>query len=380
MRLTHNPSFLRQAGIMIVVLAAIVAAAYVLDGARCALWAAGAGLATGVLFALFSALRSRQVMRLASEVDEVLHEGRRIDFSDYREGDLAILKNQLSKMVATLRDATMRLEKEKGALADALADVSHQIRTPLTAMSLMVPAIEKSADDAERTRTLRELERMIDRVGWLVSTLLKVAKVDAGAFRVQKVHVDAARMAHDALSPLAAALDLHDIVCTIDASEGASFTGDAAWSAEALENVLKNCMEHTPAGGSIRVEVREDALACRIRVTDTGPGIAPEDLPHVFERFYRGGQEERAERDAARDPGQGAGPREQGTEPQGRDAGGEHACTAQQGRAAARAAQGFGIGLALAQSLVSAQGGTLRASNAPEGGARFDMTFPKMNV
>lgn len=184
MRLTHNPSFLRQAGIMIVVLAAIVAAAYVLDGARCALWAAGAGLATGALFALFSALRSRQVMRLASEVDEVLHEGRRIDFSDYREGDLAILKNQLSKMVATLRDATMRLEKEKGALADALADVSHQIRTPLTAMSLMVPAIEKSTDDAERTRTLRELERMIDRVGWLVSTLLKVAKVDAGAFRV----------------------------------------------------------------------------------------------------------------------------------------------------------------------------------------------------
>ena len=213
---------------------------------------------------------------------------------------------------------------------------------------------------------------MIDRVGWLVSTLLKVAKVDAGAFRVQKVHVDAARMAHDALSPLAAALDLHDIACTIDASEGASFTGDAAWSAEALENVLKNCMEHTPSGGAIRVEVREDALACRIRVTDTGPGIAPEDLPHVFERFYRGGQAERVEQGAARDAGQGAEPQEQGT--------GERTCPAPQGRAASRSAQGFGIGLALAQSLVSAQRGTLRASNAPEGGARFDMTFPKMNV
>ena len=334
MRLTHNPSFLRQAGIMIVVLAAIVAAAYVLDGARCALWAAGAGLATGALFALFSALRSRQVMRLASEVDEVLHEGRRIDFSDYREGDLAILKNQLSKMVATLRDATMRLEKEKGALADALADVSHQIRTPLTAMSLMVPAIEKSTDDAERTRTLRELERMIDRVGWLVSTLLKVAKVDAGAFRVQKVHVDAARMAHDALSPLAAALDLHDIACTIDASEGASFTGDAAWSAEALGNVLKNCLEHTPAGGTVRVSAREDAVALRLHVTDTGPGIAAEDLPHLFERFYRG-----------------------------------------------EGSEGFGIGLPLARSLTIAQGGTLRAGNdRATGGARFDFAFPKMVV
>ena len=127
-------------------------------------------------------------MRLASEVDEVLHEGRRIDFSDYREGDLAILKNQLSKMVATLRDTGMRLEQEKGALADALADVSHQIRTPLTAMGLMVPVIENSANARTRAHPAR-LERMIDRVGWLVSTLLKVAKVDAGAFRVQKARV-----------------------------------------------------------------------------------------------------------------------------------------------------------------------------------------------
>ena len=353
MRLTRNPSFLRQAGTMAAVLAAVVAAACIVDGGRCALWAAGAGLAMGTLFAVFSEMRSRQVMRLASEVDEVLHEGRRIDFSDYREGDLAILKNQLSKMVATLRDTGMRLEQEKGALADALADVSHQIRTPLTAMGLMVPVIENSANATERARTLRDLERMIDRVGWLVSTLLKVAKVDAGAFRVQKARVDAARMAHDALSPLAAALDLHDIACVIDASEGASFTGDAAWSAEALENVLKNCMEHTPAGGTIRVEVREDALACRIRVTDTGPGIAPEDLPHIFERFYRGRQAESVEQDAARDA---------------------------KGSAASRPTQGFGIGLALAQSLVSAQGGTLRAGCAPEGGARFDMTFPKMTV
>ena len=202
MRLTHNPSFLRQAGIMIVVLAAIVAAAYVLDGARCALWAAGAGLATGVLFALFSALRSRQVMRLASEVDEVLHEGRRIDFSDYREGDLAILKNQLSKMVATLRDATMRLEKEKGALADALADVSHQIRTPLTAMGLLIGTAERTSDEAERIRALHELETLVSRVGWLVTALLKLAKADAGAIRVQARPVDAARLVRDALAPV----------------------------------------------------------------------------------------------------------------------------------------------------------------------------------
>ncbi len=115
---------------------------------------------------------------------------------------------------------------------------------------------------------------------------------------------------------------------------GTSFTGDAAWSAEALGNVLKNCLEHTPAGGTVRVSAREDAVALRLHVTDTGPGIAAEDLPHLFERFYRG-----------------------------------------------EGSEGFGIGLPLARSLTIAQGGTLRAGNdRATGGARFDFAFPKMVV
>lgn len=387
MQIAHNPSFICQAGTMLAVIAAVGVVANFADGTRCALWAAGGGAAVLAGFALCSELRFREMERLSEEVDEVLHEGRRIDFSDYREGDIAILKNQLSKMVAALRDTSMRLEQEKLALADALADVSHQIRTPLTAMELMIPAIENTADAHERTRALRELEGMIDRVGWLVTALLKLAKVDAGAFRVQHAPVNAERMARDALAPLAVAMDLHNVTCMISTekapsapapetatpsvpapetsasrtpapSAGASFLGDAAWSSEALENVLKNCLENTPEGGIIRISISEDALACRIRVTDTGPGIAAEDLPHIFERFYRGKAARRNTSEAAQvGRGKTEPPECQHPHP-----------------------QGFGIGLALAQSLVTAQGGTLRASNAPEGGARFDMTFPKLTV
>lgn len=387
MQIAHNPSFIRQAGTMLAVIAAVGVVANFADGTRCALWAAGSGAAVLAGFALCSELRFREMERLSEEVDEVLHEGRRIDFSDYREGDIAILKNQLSKMVAALRDTSMRLEQEKLALADALADVSHQIRTPLTAMELMIPAIENTADAHERTRALRELEGMIDHVGWLVTALLKLAKVDAGAFRVQHAPVCAERMARDALAPLAVAMDLHNVTCMISTekapsapasetstssvpasetsasrtpapSAGVSFLGDAAWSSEALENVLKNCLENTPEGGVIRINISEDALACRIRVTDTGPGIAAEDLPHIFERFYRGKAARRnTSKTAQVDRGKTEPPECQHPHP-----------------------QGFGIGLALAQSLVTAQGGTLRASNAPEGGARFDMTFPKLTV
>ena len=162
----------------------------------------------------------------------------------------------------------------------------------------------------------------MSRVGWLVTALLKLAKADAGAIRVQARPVDAARLVRDALAPLAGAFDLRDVACETHVDEGASFNGDAAWSAEALGNILKNCMEHTPAGGCVRVQASEDAVAFRLSVADTGPGIAAEDLPRLFERFYRGAGSE-----------------------------------------------GFGIGLALAQALVTAQGGTLRGQR-PRNGRR----------
>ena len=142
------------------------------------------------------------------------------------------------------------------------------------------------------------------------------------------------------------AFDLADVRLVVDAAPGAGFEGDLSWTAEALENVLKNCLEHTPAGGEVRVSCAEDALAFRLCVEDTGPGIAPEDLPHVFERFYRGGKGNAQSADAGSevDPA------------------------------------GVGIGLALARSLVTAQGGSIRAGNAASGGARFDVVFFKAVV
>ena len=310
MNLVRNRSFACQLALLAAVMGLCAALALALDGRQAALWSLAAGAAACVLFTAFSVRRFREIARMAAEVDEVLHDGHRIAFSDYREGDLAVLKNELAKMVAALRIATERLDAEKRALADALAD------------------------EAERSRALHELETLVARVGWLVTALLKLAKADAGAIRVQALPVDAERMARDALAPLAGALDLRGVACTIAASpSGAAFVGDAAWSAEALGNILKNCMEHTPAGGAIRVDIAEDAVACRIRVTDTGPGIDEADLPHLFERFYRG-----------------------------------------------EGSEGFGIGLSLAHALVAAQGGTLRAGNDRSGGARFDMAFPKVVV
>ena len=132
-------------------------------------WVAGTGAVLLAVFLVVSLYRHRQIRRLAEEIDEVLHSGRTVDFSNCREGDVAVLANELSKMVSRLSRTRDQLARERNALADSLADVSHQIRTPLTAITLMLPVVEWADDARERKRAVRELESMIERVSWLVT-------------------------------------------------------------------------------------------------------------------------------------------------------------------------------------------------------------------
>lgn len=199
-----------------------------------------------------------------------------------------MLTNELQKVVARLARTTEQLEAERNALANSLADISHQTRTPLTAITLMLPSIERAENETERKRAVRKLESMIERVSWLVTALLKIAKIDAGSMRVESKPSSCAETIRRAIAPLEPALDLHDVSLVVDLDQDSSFEGDLLWTAEAVENIVKNCMEHTPAGGSIEITAREDVLATTIDIRDSGPGIDPVDLPHVFDRFYRG--------------------------------------------------------------------------------------------
>lgn len=330
-------TLLRQCAVMAALAAVLVWAA----PAEAKLWVAVTGAVLLAVFLAVSLYRHRQIRRLAEEIDEVLHSGRTVDFSNCREGDVAVLANELEKMVARLARLTNQLESEKGALADSLADISHQIRTPLTAAELMLPAIERAEDVEQRKQLVRELEHLLGRVSWLVATLLKMAKVDAGALHMESRPVSVAAMVTRACAPLEVPLDLRGITLVRNIPADVSFTGDETWCAEALENIVKNSMEHCEASGTITIRAEEDALACRIFVSDDGPGISDEDLPHLFERFYRG-------------------------------AGSKHG-------------EGFGVGLALARALVTGQGGSLRAANLPgedgaPAGALFEMAFPKLCV
>lgn len=299
-------------------------------------WQAGVltlllGLLFCGLYLLDAGIRYRKMARLAGKIDVVLHGEDRLDFADYREGEFSLLTCELQKMTVALRSRDEQLKKDKVRMADFIADISHQIRTPLTSMGLLVSALgETEAAASADGERLRELKRMITRVEWLVSSLLKIARFDAGVVKFERNEVPFSLLLKNAAATVAIPMELR--AQELQAEVQGGFCGDLRWTAEAIENILKNCCEHTPPGGSIYVTASENQLFSEITIRDTGNGFSPEDLGNVFERFYKG-------RNSSE--------------------------------------QSIGIGLALSRMIITGQNGTVKAENAREGGALFTVRFYK---
>lgn len=275
--------------------------------------------------------RYRRLEQLSHEIDGMLHHQIPIHFEKYQEGELSILENELSKMTLRLSEQAAALADDKKFLADSMADISHQIRSPLTSSNLIISLLmEPDLPATRRKELLKELMQLLSRIDWLVESLLKMSKMDAGTITLQQASIHVETLIRQAAEPLMIPMELREQSLTLKGGSEVQFTGDFSWSQEAILNILKNCMEHTPAGGCIQVSFSENAIFTEIIIEDNGPGFALEDLPHLFERFYKG---------------KNASP------------------------------QSVGIGLALARMVVLQQNGTLKAENRPEGGARFVIKF-----
>ncbi len=279
--------------------------------------------------------RYRRIEELAMDIDRLLHgEEPDIPPDRYNEGELGILQSEIHKMTARLKNQRSLLEQDKVYLSDLIADISHQIRTPLTSINLLVSLLsEENLTDGRRTELLRELTALLSRIDWLITALLKLSRLDAGSVTLKRQSAPLNALIERACAPLAVSMELRGQQLTVNAS--GRFTGDLDWTAEALGNILKNCMEHTPQGGTIEIAATETALYAEIVISDTGPGFDREDLPHIFERFYKGKQASET---------------------------------------------GFGIGLALTKAIVTAQNGTVKAENRLPHGARFTVRFYKSTV
>lgn len=226
---------------------------------------------------------------MANQLDQILYGSKDVTFSDYQEGELAILNNEIGKLVNRLKEQSESLKKDKIYLADSIADISHQIRTPLTSINLIVDFLkEPELSLKKRQELLWEMEKLLNRIDWLVGTLLKISKLDAGTITLRKDGVNLKELIKKAEESIAIPMELRGQKFSLICNGTEAFCGDFFWSLEPITNIIKNCMEHTPDGGTITVTLEENPIYSSIEIEDTGAGLEKEDCLHLFDRFYKG--------------------------------------------------------------------------------------------
>ena len=292
-------------------------------------------------------INKREVTALSENIRKII-DGHNIDIRDNQEGLWSILKNDIHTLADLKNEQVQVLEKERDLMQNTLANISHQIKTPLTSLMMMADLLE-DAPPEKQAEFLSNIKMGLTRMDWLATALLKMAKLDAKAVTFVLKEVSISELVHQALVPLEIILELKGQVVKFDSLEvsdllnnnnrsnqvnsmvNLTLSCDPTWTAEALTNLIKNASEYSPENSIISINSGENPISAWISVTDSGNGIPLNQIPGLFKRFE-----------------------------------------------GSRSEKGFGIGLPLAQSIMHNQNGEIQVQGGGNGiGATFMLKFFK---
>lgn len=229
----------------------------------------------------------REITEYIKKLNEKKYE---LKIEENTENELSKLKNELYKITVMLKEEAEDSMDAKKTLKVAIEDISHQLKTPLTSMSIMLDNIIENPDMDGETRSLfiHEINRQIKWINWLILSLLKLAKLDSNTIEFEKNNINVQNLINNAVKNLEIPIDIKEQKIIISGDKNTSFVGDYNWENEAITNVLKNCIEHTEKNKNIYVNFEENNFYTKIEIIDEGKGIDKEDLKHIFKRFYKG--------------------------------------------------------------------------------------------
>lgn len=227
----------------------------------------------------------KKIGKIDKYMNNILNDDYSINIKDYCEGDISNLKNDIYKMTIKLKEQSELLIKEKKYLEETLQDISHQIKTPLTSMYMINDILTNEKDENIKKEFLVKNKNQIERIEWLVTSLLKLSRLESGTIKLKKEKINLKELIDKAIEPINVLLELKNIKLTKNI-EDVTLNVDINWTVEALLNIIKNACEHTK--DEIEIIGSTNPLYTEIKIVDNGLGISKKDIKHIFERFYKG--------------------------------------------------------------------------------------------
>ena len=242
-----------------------------------------------IIFIIYLKQRQNKINQLDKYIQKISRGDYSLDIEECSEDELNSLKNSLYKITVLLKEEAENKKHQNEAILTSVSDISHQLKTFLTSMQIILDNVLESEEMDEKTRErfLLEASKQIKGINFLILSLLKLSKLDAKVVEFENKSINLEKMLDEILENLEVMIELKEIKIIKEIQENTEILGDYNWNKEAIQNVIKNAIEHTAEGKQISIKVTKNDVYTSIAIEDEGEGIEKEELKHIFERFYK---------------------------------------------------------------------------------------------